>query len=294
MLCSTQNRKIAQTDIEQEVLIIDMKFAIILVVVVAAVVLLGWVGLRIMPAPFRAFPGQAPVLKTVPLPTGLPAPVERFYRQVYGDSVPVIESAVVSGRARLRPFGPFYLPARFRFTHIAGQSYRHYIEATFFGIPIFKVNERYLDGKSLAETPVGIVDDDPKQNQAANLGMWSESLWFPAIFLTDPRVRWEAVDEVTALLIVPFEDTEETYVVRFDADSGLISYFESMRYQGPESEAKILWLNESMAWSEINGVLTSKTGAAIWLDQREPWAIFDVEDIVFNADVQEYIRQKGP
>lgn len=30
--------------------------------------------------------------------------------------------------------------ARFRFTHKAGQDYRHYIEATIFGITILKVN----------------------------------------------------------------------------------------------------------------------------------------------------------
>jgi len=29
-------------------------------------------------------------------------------------------------------------------------------------------------------------------------------------------------------------------------------------------------------------------------DQGTPWAIFSVEDVVYNVDVQEYIRQKGP
>ena len=36
---------------------------------------------------------------------------------------------------------------RLRFTHTAGQDYRHYIEATIFGYPLIKVNESYLDGK---------------------------------------------------------------------------------------------------------------------------------------------------
>jgi hypothetical protein len=271
-----------------------MKIILIVSGALAGLALLGWLGLKIMPAPFPAFPQGSQPMKTIPLPAGLPAPVERFYRQVYGDQAPVIESAVITGRGRLRPFGPFYLPARFRFTHIAGQSYRHYIEATFFGLPLFKVNERYVDGKSLFEAPVGVIDDDPKQNQGANLGMWSETLWMPAIFLTDPRVRWEPVNESTALLVVPFEDTEETYVVRFDPDSGWITYLESMRYQSPQSREKTLWLNETVAWGELAGVPMVRTGAAIWLDQRTPWAFFTIEDIVFNVDVQEYIRAKGP
>jgi transposase InsO family protein len=54
--------------------------------------------------------------------------VERFYRVIYGHQIPVIESAVISGRAQMRLFGITF-PGCFRFTHIAGQDYRHYIEA---------------------------------------------------------------------------------------------------------------------------------------------------------------------
>ena len=61
-----------------------MKVVIILVGVVIALIAIGWVGLQIKPSSFAMFPQRTPKLETVPLPKGLPAPVERFYRQVYG------------------------------------------------------------------------------------------------------------------------------------------------------------------------------------------------------------------
>lgn len=103
-----------------------MRIIVILFGILVALILLGWLGLQIEPAPFPAFPEQALRLETTPLPDGLPAPVERFYRKIYGEKVPVIKSAVVTGRAQMRVRGITF-PARFRFTHIAGQDYRHYI-----------------------------------------------------------------------------------------------------------------------------------------------------------------------
>ncbi|HLE15736.1 MAG TPA: hypothetical protein VI776_13395 [Anaerolineales bacterium] len=38
----------------------------------------------------------------------------------------------------------------------------------------------------------------------------------------------------------------------------------------------------------------SASGSATWLDQGRPWAVFTVEDIVYNVDVSEYIQQRGP
>lgn len=174
----------------------------IAVAIIVLVLALGWLGLQVRPAPFADFPEASQPAETVPLPNGLPAPVERYYRLAYGDAVPVVHSVVITGRAKMRPFG-VWLPARYRFTHDAGNGYRHYIEATWFRIPVMKVNERYVDGKALMELP-WMKDDGEQLDQAANIGMWAElAASAPSVFLTDPRVRWRAVDDETAILVVP-------------------------------------------------------------------------------------------
>lgn len=271
-----------------------MTITLIMAGIITALVLLVWLGLRVQPAAFPALVQTTPVLETVPLPEGLPVPVERFYRQLYGENVPVITSAVISGRAEMRPVGNLTLPGRFRFIHDAGQAYRHYMEATFFGLPIMRVNEHFLDGQARLELPFGVEEDSYQLDQGANLGLWAESLWLPSIFLTDPRVHWEPVDEVTALLVVPFAEAEERFVVRFDPDTGLPFLFESMRYKGADSERKVLWLNEALEWGTVNGHTVPTAAALTWLDDGRPWAVFAVEEVVYNVEVHDYIRAKGP
>jgi hypothetical protein len=266
---------------------------IIIVVVVTALIALGWLGLQIKPKPFAAFRGGPAELKTVALPDDLPAPVARFYIQLYGESIPVIETAVISGRARLRVNGISF-PARFRFIHQAGQDYRHYIEATVFGLPLLRVNERYLNGVSRMELPFGVTEDEPKVNQAANLGLWAEAMWFPSILVTDPRVRWEPINTDTAILVIPFGETVERFIVRFDPDSGLLDLLESIRFKGAERESKTLWFNQALVWDTIDGYKIPSVGAITWFDEGTPWAVFTVESLTYNADVQDDIRSRGP
>jgi len=258
------------------------------------IVFLVWVGLKVQPKAFPLFPAQIQSSKTTSLPAGLPAPVERFYKIVYGEEIPEIETMVILGRGTLKPFMNITVPARFVFVHDVGKDYRHYFEATIFGIPFLKVNEGYIDGRSFFESPMANINNDPNSNQAANLTLWAEAIWFPAIWVTDPRVHWEAVDEDTALLYVPFENDEENFLVRFNPETGLIDTMETMRYRDTGGDQpKILWIlhnEQRQSMSEGNG---RSVGSAMWLDQGSPWAYFDAEQIFLNVDVSRYVRQSG-
>lgn len=271
-----------------------MAVVVWIVGVLVALLFVGWLGLQVQPAPFPDYAGpSASRVATVPLPPGLPAPVDRFYRKVYGGSVPVITSAVLTGRARIRPNVPFWMPARYRFTHVAGRHYRHYIEACWFGIPVLTVNERYVDGTSLVEIPIIGTDSGPKVEWSASQGMWAESWQFPAIFVTDPRVEWRPIDDDTALLVVPFKDTTQQFVVRFDPATGLVAWTETMRYQTSASTGKVLWMTHALEYGDLDGVLTNTVGSATWMDDGTPWAVFTLEDVRFNVDVSAYVRAKG-
>jgi hypothetical protein len=262
---------------------------LILVILIAAV----WLGLQVKPKPF-AFPDlKEGTVSTIPLPAGLPAPVERFYRTVYGDQLPVVDTVVITGSGRLKPFG-IWLPARYVFVHNTGKDYRHYFEATFFGFPILKINEGIVGGKSFFESPMGNIENDPNTNQGANLALWAEATWFPSIWVTDPRASWQAVDGNTAILFIPYGDENENFIVRFDPQTGLVAMMESMRYrEAGEGKQKILWITRNEGDAMFPGTKINSEGSATWLDQGTPWAYFKLEGMKFNVDSTDYILQRG-
>jgi len=253
----------------------------------------GWAGLHVWPKPFPSLGVASLDLGSVPIPVGLPQSVARYYRAVCGDEVPRVHSAVVSGLARLRVLG-IRFPGRFRFVHRAGRDYRHYIELTFFGRPIFRVNEFYLGGESRLELPFGVTEGEPKVAQAANLGLWGESFWFPSILLSDPRVRWEAVDERTARLVVPFGGEEDRLTVRFDRKPGRVRSIEAMRFKDKSSAGKTLWRNEIVDWMTQDGWHVPAAVRITWQDDVAPWAEFHAREVVLNADVSELVQRRGP
>ncbi len=261
---------------------IDVALILILAVVV---------GLRFKPAPLPAFPAPATSVETVPLPAGLPAPVERFYRQTYGDTIPIYHSAVMTGRGSLRLMGITF-PSRMRFSHISGKDYRHYFELTFFGQTILKANEAYLDGHNRLELPFVTQEDNPCDDSAANQGLWAESLAYPAIFLTDPRVHWAPIDTTHASLFVPYGDTEQVFTIQFDPQSGELTHFETMRCRD-NKVGRIRWFGDITSTKGQDGKTRNTVLSATWEDEGTPWLIVEVEDSNYNADLGSYIGKKG-
>lgn len=256
----------------------------------AALFLLGLVlvlvrlGARARPEPMPKPAATAGPVEYVPLPDGLPRPVHAFYRALYGERVPVYRSAILTGRGALRLRG-ITLQARMRFTHETGYAYRHEIEVTFFGHPILKVDERYVDGRARFALPVGVLEDDPDLDSAANQGLWAETLTYPAAYLTDPRVRWEPIDDGAARLRVPFRDGEQALTVHFDQQTRLATRIEADRRYADASRGYVRWWGTVGAWSELRGALVPVRQSARWADQERPWLELTLEDVVFNADV---------
>jgi len=171
--------------------------------------------------------------------------------------------------------------------------YRHYIECTWFGRPILRVNEWFLDGHARLELPIGVVADQPKVDQAANLNLWGEAVWFPSTLLIDPRVQWQAIDLVTARLTVPFRDDRENSIATFDSHTGLLQSLESWRYRSASDPTKLAERFDVQEWRTFSRMRIPSRWTLTWLDQGAPWLSVNIEEAVYNVDVSEYIRASG-
>ncbi len=248
-------------------------------------------GLRTVPPPFATFDRPAPELRVAPMPEGLPAPVQRYLEVVVGDTLPVQDSAVISGRMTMRLGAP--LPGRFRFSHIVGRGYRHYMEVMPFGRKLMTGQEWYLDGHARLDLPMGQVENQPRVDRAANLSMWGEYVWLPGA-LVDPRARWEEIDDVSARLVVPQADGPDALVAFFDPGSGLLDRLEGLRWRSPQDAEPIRWVTRNHAWTRIGGIGVPAVSSVQWADQKQPWLKLSLDDVVWNADLSDYLAASGP
>jgi len=255
----------------------------------ALLVGMGWVGLQVEPKGFPPHPEEMRDLGRVELPSGLSGPVRRYLEAALGEEIPEIESAVLWGRGRLRIKGLSF-PVRFKAYYLPGRSFSRQMEITWFGFPLLRGVDSYLDGRGKLEITglISLSETGEKIDQAQNLVLWGEAIWTPSVYLTDPRVRWEAVDEVTARLVVPFGGREEASLVRFDPQTEMIQEMSAERYRGQE-EAKTPWRVECLDWKPFHGVMVPTRVVGTWADEKRPYVVMTVEGLEYNVDVSEVL-----
>lgn len=257
----------------------------------AGLVAVVWSGIRVKPPRFESPRRTRRKSGSVDLPADLPAPVARYARAVFGESIPVVDTALIIGCADLR-LGGIAWKGRFRFFHQAGSAYRHEIQLTWFGLPLITVDEKYEDGQAIMKLPGRRIEHDEKTNRSANLGLWAESIWLPSIWFTDDRTQWVAVDDTTARLIVPDAAAEEQFTITFDAGTDLIKEMRTQRYQESGDPARHRWTNTAREWGEQNGIRIPLVIATAW-DDAKPWAVWSVDDVMYNSDVSGRLAGAG-
>jgi hypothetical protein len=260
---------------------------------VAALIGVVFIGLRV-PAPSFPFitPASAP-LTTTPIPTELPPPVQRFLRAVYGDAVPQFQTAVIIGRGTLAPMAGIAMPARFQFSYDRARGHYHAIETTWFGLPLMRVDERYLDEHAILQIPVvGRVENDAHTDHASRQGFWAELMaWIPATML-DPRLQWQPLDDTSARVFLPGADAVEGFTLRFDSQTHFLLTVDTERYRDTGDSALLDWHNVALEWGDLAGIPTMLRSSTHW-ESDPAWATWEIEQVSLNVPVAARLDQFG-
>lgn len=111
----------------------------------------------------------------------------------------------------------------------------------------------------------------------------------PSVVIADTRVRWEAVDEETARLVIPYGERNDSLLFKFDMKTGLISNVSAQRYRG-QDDIKTPWLIEFTEWKMYQSVKIPVRFELIWEDEGSPWSYWRVEGVEYNVDITEIIE----
>lgn len=254
-----------------------------------AILAIVWSGFMYPPKSLPPHPEETKSMRLVSIPSDLPKPVERHFGEVFDLKAPAIETAVVWGEADVRiweiwDIWDIWAPALYKgYYSTSGHEFVREVQVTWFGKTILTGKDSHIRGRGFFEI-AGRQETGEKIDSGQNLAFWTEAVFMPTIFITDPNIRWQAVDDTTAMLIIPYKSEEDTITVKFDPETGLMSEMRALRYRSQDPE-KITWIVKFFDWREQRGIKVPSRVTVAWGDEDGPWARFKVGGIKYNVGV---------
>ena len=108
--------------------------------------------------------------------------------------------------------------------------------------------------------------------------------WVPSFHFSDPRVRWEAIDDTHARLVFPFEGGEDSLVYTFDPKTDSSDRGLGMRYKAGAA-GKIGWTVRTWAGRRSTACSSRREVDVKWADEKVPWATLDISYLAINVPV---------
>lgn len=246
--------------------------------------LLLYAGMLVQPRVKQPELSNVSVSQKAVLPSYLPPAARRHFEQVFnGSEYPMIESAVIWGRWKIKAFG-FWAPGRFTSWYQPGRQFFRQMEIAWFGRPLLKGTESLLNGAGLIKVG-GSTSVGPNIDQSENIGLWAEAVWMPSILLSDPRLRWESLDPFTARLTVPGPFGPEALLLSFDPESGLLTHLAAQRFASAQEQQPSEWFIALSSWKRFGGLLLPGKVCATWVQQGSPSTQWFIQGAAYNVDV---------
>ncbi len=212
--------------------------------------------------------------------SGLPAPVQRYFRAVLKNGQPMVSAVSVEhiGTFNMSETGeqwrPFTSTQRV-ITHRLGFDWEARV-AMMPGLTV-RVHDAYIAGEGILHASlfglVSLVDlrGTPEVAQGELMRFFAEAAWYPTALLPSQGVQWESVDDTSAKATLKDGETTLTMLFRFN-ENGLI---ESVRAEarGRTVAGAVIPTPWEGRWSNYelrDGMLIPLEGEVAWILPEGP------------------------
>jgi hypothetical protein len=230
----------------------------------------------------------------IPLPGDLPYPVHRYLQMNFGDQVPLPATVVAWGLGKRigRNFGrlgPLWMPSHWALYLIPGKEFVYRLTVTWFGRKMLQGGDELRQGYGRF-----IMNKDRLENANINKSEWI-MLWLytimaaPSAILADPANTWEAVDDQTARLSVPYKDGERwDFTLLFDSETGQLTGVDTMRVASRDGKKTPYQIRLGEHEKLGPGILPSFMKAA-W--DNDFYIMNNLDGVRYNINIDEIMEQ---
>lgn len=213
----------------------------------------------------------------------LPKPVEQYFRNVLFDGQKFISSARFRQIGELKVDSKAKRWSQFEASYFVSQSPIAFIwDAKIEISPVFhvRVTDYFLNGigagnvSLMSAITVGSDEDNPELNSGALYRYLAEAVWHPTALLPQSGVKWEPVDENTAIARLTKFGISISLEFRFNDLGEITGIYTKDRFgKFGDKYVKYPWEGRFRNYREFNGVKIPTEGEVGW-HLPEGWWLF--------------------
>lgn len=207
--------------------------------------------------------------------TGLPAPVQRYFRTVLKDGQAIVSAVTLDmgGRFNMSPDGEQWKPftARQRVVTRRPGFVWDARMALFPGVPVnvidgYVAGEGMLHAAALGLFTLAGVRGGGEIARGEFMRYLAETAWYPTALLPSQGVQWKPVDDHSATATLADGPLALTLLFRFN-EAGLIGsvHADSRPATQGKKTVNMPWEGSWSNYQPVNGLLIPMTGEAAWI-----------------------------
>lgn len=206
---------------------------------------------------------------------GLPAPVQRYFRRVLKDGQPMVERIQLSQKGEMNFSETDEKWKAFTADQLVNLQRPGFMwDARVRMMPAVdvRVHDSYASGEGalraavLGLITVGEFHGGTAMAEGELMRFLAESVWYPTALLPSQGVRWQSIDDHSALATLTDGETGVTLTFRFN-DDGLISSFDAAS-RGRAIDSKIVaapWHGRFWNYQDQGGTTVPMEGEVSWV-----------------------------